>query len=90
MKGSETLQSVSLLCPKQLKIFSINFTNPVSDQLPQMLALNCTFNMTVVLCAGMELQEPKVKELRVLFPSQVSWTKSLPSSGQWLPTLVGL
>lgn len=38
MKGGETLQNICLLCPKQLKIFRINFTNPVSDQLPQMWA----------------------------------------------------
>lgn len=67
MKGGETLQSVCLLCPEQPKIFSINFTNPVSDQLPQMLALNCTSNGTVVLCATMELQEPKIKELECYF-----------------------
>lgn len=67
MTGGETLQSVCLLCPQQLKIVSINFTNPVSDQLPQMLALNCTFNVTVVLCAGMELQEPKNKEVECCF-----------------------
>lgn len=67
MTGGETLQSVCLLCPQQPKIVSINFTNPASDQLPQMLALNCTFNVTVVLCAGMELQEPKTKELECCF-----------------------